>query len=183
MARKEVKEEALNLVPIMNLVTILIPFLLTALKSVELAIIETKLPAISQGGPPPEDVPAKPPLSLTLALTGNGVRILANPDYLGLGEAAPAEGGATPPTVPCKSGGSCKGVDDYNWEDLNKKLVQIKEEAKKDETDTSSVILLPDKDLRYEILVKAMDISRKNIDKSADMKLLFPVVSIAGGAQ
>lgn len=183
MARKEVKEEALNLVPIMNLVTILIPFLLTALKSVELAIIETKLPAISQGGPPPEDVPAKPPLSLTLALTGNGIRILANPDYLGLGEAAPAEGGATPPTVPCKSGGSCKGVDDYNWEDLNKKLVQIKEEAKKDETDTSSVILLPDKDLRYEILVKAMDTSRKNIDKSADLKLLFPVVSIAGGAQ
>jgi biopolymer transport protein ExbD len=89
----------------------------------------------------------------------------------------------TPPTVPCKSGGSCKGVDDYNWEDLNKKLVQIKEEAKKDETDTSSVILLPDKDLRYEILVKAMDISRKNIDKSADLKSLFPVVSIAGGAQ
>ena len=43
MARREMKEEALNLVPIMNLVTILIPFLLTALKSVELAIIETKL--------------------------------------------------------------------------------------------------------------------------------------------
>ena len=84
------KEEALNLVPIMNLVTILIPFLLTALKSVELAIIETKLPAISQGGPPPDDVPDKPPLSLTLALTGTGVRILAKPDYLGLGEATPA---------------------------------------------------------------------------------------------
>ena len=73
---------------------------------------------------------------MTLALTSNGVRILAKPDYLGLGETAPAEGGAIPPTVPCKSGGRCTNIDDYNWEDLNKKLVQIKEEAKNDGTDT-----------------------------------------------
>ena len=183
MARKAEKEEPLNLVPIMNLVTILIPFLLTALKSVELAIIETKLPAISQGGPPPDDVPEKPPLSLTLALTTNGIRILSTPDYLGLGETAAAEGGAILPTVPCKSGGACKNLEDYNWEDLNKKLVQIKDEAKNDGTNTDTVILLPDKDLRYEILVKAMDVSRKNFDKDSETKKLFPVVSIAGGAQ
>ena len=48
MSKREMPEpEPLNLVPIMNLVTILIPVLLMAIKSLGLAVIDTSLPAIS----------------------------------------------------------------------------------------------------------------------------------------
>ena len=51
MSKRKRNEEAeeLNLVPIMNLVTILIPFLLMAAQFISLAVIDSTLPAI---GPP-----------------------------------------------------------------------------------------------------------------------------------
>ena len=51
--RRIQKAEELNLVPIMNLVTILIPFLIMAAQFVQLAVIDSTLPAI--GAPQPQD--------------------------------------------------------------------------------------------------------------------------------
>ena len=48
------KAEELNLVPIMNLVTILIPFLLLSVQFVSLAVIDSTLPAIGPPAPPSE---------------------------------------------------------------------------------------------------------------------------------
>ena len=58
--------EDLDLVPIMNLVTILIPFLLMASSFVSLAAIDSTLPAIGQ---PPEvtEEDEDPPLNLSIA--------------------------------------------------------------------------------------------------------------------
>jgi biopolymer transport protein ExbD len=177
--REMPKEEPLNLVPIMNLVTILIPFLLAAIKSVELAVIDTSLPAISPGGAPPDDAPDKPPLQLKLAVTNQGVRILGAHEYLYPGQAKPenAEENGGKPDVPCKSGSRCKGVEDYNWSDLSQKLAQIKKAAQDDGRDSDSVVLISDSNIMYEVLIETMDTARKqeNGDK------LFPSVSIAGG--
>ena len=85
--------EDLDLVPIMNLVTILIPFLLMASSFVTLAAIDSTLPAI--GPPVPvEEEPDKPPLNLSIAVTDEGFTIMGadavlNPD----GGGEPAAGG------------------------------------------------------------------------------------------
>lgn len=184
MARKRHAEqpEELNLVPIMNLVTILIPFLLMAAEFVTLGVIDSTLPAI--GPPQPvEEQPDKPPLNLSLAITADGVTVLGADAVLNPGAAPtpPVEGEVRPPTVPCTSGGRCTGLDDYDWKELTRILSLIKDEYPDDE----NVILVPDQRLKYEVLVKTMDASREDIDnKGADGKPrpLFPFVVIAGGA-
>jgi biopolymer transport protein ExbD len=174
-------DQDINLIPIMNLVTILIPFLLMAAEFVQLAVIDSTLPAI---GPPQaiEEEPDKPPLNLSLAVTEMGITVLGadavlNPE----GAAPPAEGEERPPTVPCTSGGECNGLDDYEWAELTRILGLIKDEYPDDE----NVILVPDSRVQYEILVKTMDSSREdraNPGPDGKPRLLFPFVVIAGGA-
>lgn len=186
--RRQEDSQELNLIPIMNLVTILIPFLIMAAEFVQLSVIDSTLPAI--GPPQPvEEEPDKPPLNLSLAITGKGITVLGadavlNPEGAGEGAAAAApavEGEERPPTVPCKSGGTCTGVDDYDWDELTRILGLIKDQYPDDE----NVILVPDQRVRYEIIVKTMDSSREDKKtKTADNKnrTLFPFVVIAGGA-
>lgn len=187
MSKRELPEaEPLNLVPIMNLVTILIPVLLMAIKSLELAVIDTTLPAISSAPPDAsQELPKDPPLALKLAVTNMGIRILGANKYLyPNGAPAAVEGQSTPPTVPCMSNGACRGIDDYNWKDLTEKLYMIKQGAQSDKRDSDSVVLIPESNLRYEILVKVMDVSRSNPNaKDADGVAfrLFPNVVLAGG--
>ena len=82
------KGEELNLIPIMNLVSILIPFLLMAAQFVTLAVIDSTLPAI--GPPVPVDNPPdKPPLMLSVAITNEGFTILGADAVLNPEGAAP----------------------------------------------------------------------------------------------
>lgn len=171
--RRKEAEEDLNLTPIMNLVTILIPFLIMSAEFVQLAVIDSTLPAI--GPPQPADEkPDKPPLSLSLAVTDKGVTILGADTVL-YPEGAPevAEGEEKPPTLPCKKD-VCTTLDDYKWEELTRKLGQIKDEYPDDE----NVIIVPASDLKYEVIVKTMDSSRDD----GQGRDLFPYVVIAGGA-
>lgn len=179
--RKVHQDEELNLVPVMNLVTILIPFLLMAAEFVSLAVIDSTLPAI--GPPVPvEEEPDKKPLNLSLALTHDGITVLGADAVLNpTGAPVLAEGEKRPPTVPCKSGGRCIGLEDYDWVELTRILSLIKDEYPDDE----NVILVPDSKLKYEVIVKAMDSSREDAtNRAADgtARVLFPFVVIAGGA-
>lgn len=179
--REMPKEEPLDLVPIMNLVTILIPVLLMAIKSVEVAVIDTTLPAIGAPSEATEDMPDKPPLQLKVAITNSGIRILGANEYLYPEGRAVVEGAQAPPDVPCKSNARCKGVEDYDWADLSKKLVNIKKGAQADDRDSDAVVLMPESNIQYEVLVRTMDITRKT--DGEDGMRLFPVVSIAGGSK
>lgn len=186
--RRKEEEQELNLTPIMNLVTILIPFLIMAAQFVNLAVIDSTLPAIGPPQPVEEqDKDEEPPLNLSLAVTDKGITVLGadavlNPDGGGEEAAAPAaEGEERPPTVPCTSGGECTGLDDYDWAELTRILNLIKDQYPDDE----NVIVVPDSDMRYEIIVKTMDVARDDPEnKGADGKsrVLFPFVVIAGGA-
>merc|ERR1712167_404808 len=111
----------------------------------EIAVIDTTLPAIGAPSAATDDVPKNPPLALSIGIMGNGLRIIGADDYLypgGAPVAAAGEGGR-PPTVPCRSGAGCKDINDYNWDDLNQKLVDIKKKAIDDGRDSPSVILVP----------------------------------------
>jgi biopolymer transport protein ExbD len=182
--RKTVKEEPLNLIPVMNLVTILIPFLLMAAEFVSLAVIDSTLPAIGAPQPPDpnQQEDEEPPLQLSLAITAKGVRVLGADKVL-FPDGAPelAEGEEAPPTVPCVSGGSCTSVDDYNWSELTRILAKVKDTYPDDE----NVIIVPDTKISYEVIVATMDASREDKESTgADGKYrtLFPFVVIAGGA-
>lgn len=174
--RKMPAEEPLNLIPIMNLVSILIPFLLMAAQFVTLAVIDSTLPAI--GPPVPVDEPPdKPPLMLSVAITNEGFTILGADAVLNPQGAPPeAEPG---PTVPCKER-PCATIESYEFKELTRILGLIKDEYPTDET----VILVPESRVPYEVLVKTMDHTREDVDVKVDGKsrLLFPAVVIAGGA-
>ncbi len=178
------KVEELNLIPVMNLVSILIPFLLMAAQFVHLAVIDSTLPAI---GTPQEveEEPDKPPLRLTVAITDKGLIIggadqIINPE--GAEAPPPAEGEERPPTIPCKSGGTCTSPDDYDYAELTRLLGLIKDEY----PDEENVILLPESRIPYEVIVRVMDATREdreNKDASGKPRLLFPYVVIAGGTE
>jgi biopolymer transport protein ExbD len=180
--RKAIEDPHLNLTSIMNLVTILIPFLIMAAQFVQLSVIDSTLPAI---GPPTQVEPPKPdekpPLQLSLALKSDGIVVLGA-DRIIYPDGAPevAEGEKRPPTLPCKSGGECTNVEDYDWDGLKQNLNLIKDEYPDDE----NVILVPNSDTQYEIIVRAMDIAREDADAGTGdgPRTLFPFVVVAGGA-
>jgi len=182
--RRETATEPLNLIPIMNLVTILIPFLLLSAQFIHLAVIDSTLPAIA----PPQaqeemEEPDKPPLVLSLGITQKGIHVLGA-DHVLFPDGVPelGEGEEKPPTVPCLSAGKCTGTLDYNWAELTRMLAQIKDEY----PDDQNVILVPDSNVPYEILVHTMDAARADQENpnpdTGEAKLLFPFVVIAGGA-
>lgn len=163
----------LDLVPIMNLVTILIPFLLLGSAFVSLAVIDSTLPAI--GAPPSEEQEEddKEKLNLTIAITDQGYTIAGASAVL----PGDSEGGG--PTIACTRPG-CPTVDSYDTAELTRVLGQIKDRYE----DEENVILMPESEIPYEVLVVTMDATREDPNTKVDNKprLLFPYVVIAGGA-
>ncbi|TNE92010.1 MAG: hypothetical protein EP330_03390 [Deltaproteobacteria bacterium] len=179
MAKKRLGEaEELNLVPIMNLVTILIPFLLMAAQFISLAVIDSTLPAIGPPQPADQQEDEDPPLSLSILITDEGFTVKGNgiDDIVGATE---EEGEDAGPTIPCTVQG-CPTPDAYNTEELNRMLVEIKALPGNDEEE--NVILVPEPKIPYEVLVLTMDASRNDPARKGDEGLLFPFVVIAGGA-
>lgn len=173
--------EELDLVPIMNLVTILIPFLLMASSFVTLAAIDSTLPAI---GPPTESTEVddeEEKLNLSIAITDEGFTILGSDGTL-KSEGADGEKGAT---LPCKRAG-CPSPDAYDTAGLTEMLADIKDRWK----DEENVILVPESQVSYETIIFTMDAARedpseKENDENGNSRnrLLFPNVVIAGGAK
>lgn len=182
MARRGVpEEEELNLVPIMNMVSILIPFLLMAAQFVQLAVIDSTLPAISDAQTTPPDPNEKPPLGLSILITEAGLSVVGNAEVLKTDAAVP-EGEKPPPNVPCKGGGECRGPESYSYGKLTQLLAKVKNEH----PDEENVILVPDNFIPYEVLVMVMDATREDVndkDKDNKSRSLFPYVVIAGGVQ
>ncbi len=165
--------EDLDLVPIMNLVTILIPFLLMASSFVSLAAIDSTLPAIGQ---PPEAATEddEPPLNLSVAITDEGFTVMGND------EALEGEGEDKGAKIPCRKAG-CPTPDAYDIKELNKLLIEIKDRVR--DQDENNVILVPESQVPYEVIVLTMDATRNDPDTPGEAGDLFPFVVIAGGIQ
>lgn len=159
--RKEDNAAELNLLPVMNLVTILIPLLLMSAQLVQLAVIDSTLPAISEQIAPPEPTPTQEPFRLSLAISGEGFTLMGADEVLGEDNN----------TIPCVDG-ACATRDSYDFAGLTSKLAEVKGAH----PDESVIILVPDVRVPYEVLVAAMDAAREDSGG-----LLFPNVTIAGG--
>jgi len=150
----------LDLVPIMNLVTILIPFLLLAAQFVTFAVIDTTLP--SAGTPPEPENPTE--LQLTVSITSEGFVVTGRDALLG----------ATGIALPCVPAG-CATPDSYDTEGL----ASLAREIKSARPDEDQVIVVPASEIPYEVLVGAMDAAREDRSTGAP-RPLFPTVVIAG---
>lgn len=175
MSKRKRNEEAeeLNLVPIMNLVTILIPFLLMAAQFISLAVIDSTLPAIGPPQPQQQDDTDKP-LNLSVIITNQGYTIAGAESVL------PNEGSDKGPTVPCLESG-CPTPDSYDAKELTRLIGLVKDQY----PDDQNVILVPESRVPYGVLVKTMDATREDPSTMVDGKPreLFPYVVIAGGVQ
>jgi biopolymer transport protein ExbD len=172
------KIEPPNLVPIMNLVTILIPFLLLTVQFVHLAVIDSSLPAIGAPKAQSESIDDKPPLMLTIAVTDRGFIVGGNATILQSEEEGQitdvAQATEREPTIPVNAEG------EYAYEKLTLLLVKVKAEY----PDEQNVILIPESEIKYETIIHTMDASRDHLPEGAEKdELVFPYVVIAGGAQ
>ncbi len=81
----ELEEITLNLLPFMNLMTLLIPFLLLSASFITIAVIDSSLPAI--GAPQPKDKTEEeekePPLNLQIGITEEGFTLSGTSPLLG----------------------------------------------------------------------------------------------------
>lgn len=151
--------------------------------------VTVDLPAI---GPPRAvdlDLDARPPLMLSIGVTDGGLDIrgadmVLDPD-------AKDYEGDRPPTVPCLGEGVCEGVDDYDWMELTRLLGLIKQEY----PDALQVIVVPERDIPYEVIVRVLDCARWHplVPMDADhdawehwqaaREQLFPWPVVAGGVE
>lgn len=161
-----------DLTPIMNLTFMLILALLTLSSILPLGLISVQAPQIAGGAggaaadTPPED--EQPKLNLTIFVTKTGYNLAASGATLdGSSDTPPRPGEPLFPKI------TVDGQQKYNFEALNRKLIEIKKNFPREQ----SVIITADEDVIYDDIVKTMDASRE----SADGRELFPAVAFSAG--
>lgn len=133
----------LNLVPVMNLVTILIPFLLLSAQFVAIAVIETTAPAICADCDPEPDTPR---LEFELTVDDRGFHI-------------DGEGTETVAERTLLCAGACT-IETYDWSALARRARQLHDAW----PEATSVTLLPGERVPYEVVLRTMDAVRQDDD-------------------
>jgi len=157
--------DPINMTPMMNLMVVLIPLLLTSAEFVRLGIIELNLPpAVSATGTGAADEAQSNARKLDLAVTitdrgffiSSSMAVLAN------------EGEPTLPVL--------NGVHDYSG--LSRKLWEIKQQAKDLYPDLEQIIILAEPEIDYQAVVSTMDAAR-SIEVEGKTEILFPEVFLS----
>lgn len=162
----------LDLTPIMGLVAILIPLLLMAYRPAELAMIDSTLPAICATGC--DQITGAPEVvTPSLAITAEGFVVG------GLGEVPGLETDeAGRVHLPC-TGGACTSPESYDTEALASLLGAVKDAY----PDSTSITLVPEGRVPYQVVILAMDASRSAPASGSGEapRELFPYPTVAGG--
>ena len=166
MKRRESESAILDLVPIMNLVSILIPFLLMGTTFVELAVGETTAPAICSSAC--EDEIDTPRLKLSVAVTRSGLYIQGTEGVLEEDEQGFF--------IACTTG-SCVNDDSYDYAELTRLLALVKDEHPY----TEDMVLVPDGRVPYNSLIGVMDAARDD-PRNGGLRM-FPYQTVAGGVK
>lgn len=153
-----------NLTPIMNLMVVLIPLLLTSAQLIKISVIELNLPPaagpeITENTPPKEEDLM---LELAVTITDQGF-ILSSP-----GDVLSSDSG---PSIPKVDGA-------YDYELLAETLYKIKQKAFDKYQDTDAIVIQAEADIDYQTLVSTMDAARA-IRLDEKLVSLFPEVSIS----
>jgi biopolymer transport protein ExbB len=202
--RREEEEPAdIELTPMLNLMVMLIPFLLSSSEFVKIGAIEMKLPeaSASGGGGEGGGVEEGAKLDLGLVITSKGFSIYHY--FRTDSAAAPAAGKES--DIPFKNG-------DYDFDELSKKLADVKHKALEQIVkpytagvsaatplydlyaafqkippgplgafeDHESVKIVAEEKIKYKVVVAVMDAAR-GIRTPEGNVTMFPNVSIAGG--
>lgn len=152
----------INVIPVMNLFMVLIPFLLLGATFFHIGVIPTSTPTLN---PTDSDVPKTPTtVAVNLEITEEVLRISASSVSLEL-EALEALSAEWP-----KKGG------EYQVDALQKALIDIKSKY----PESNMLIVLPFEDLNYQVLVSVLDVTRNRqvgFTESGDPKIedIFPV--------
>lgn len=157
--------EELNLVPIMNLVTCLIPMVLFGASFVQIGVINVNAPKFGTGQTEQVENDDEKPLNLTVAIGDDGFYLSATGadimSVLGLAPEAADPAAAAPPAqqgplIPKKGG-------EYDFVELYNKLVQIKDKF----ADETIINLTADPTVKYKYIIKAMDVMRVRLEKNS----------------
>lgn len=201
--REEEEPADIELTPMLNLMVMLIPFLLSSSEFVRIGAIEMKLPeaAASGVGGGSGEVAELAKLDLGIVITAKGFSIF---HYFRTDNAA-ASGAGTEPDIPLADG-------TYDFDALSKKLSEVKKKAllqivrayRPEVTDARSLFglytdfqslssgslpafedhedvkIVAEEKIKYETVVAVMDAAR-GIRTPEGNVTMFPNVSIAGG--
>lgn len=171
--------QEVNILPIMNVFCILIPFLLLTASFVQLTIVDSSLPAQSSArqaveSASPTPTPEEKHLNLTVMITAQGFSVAGYGGVLNV-SGEQAEEGEKPQTIIEKMPNG-----EFDFDKLVEVMVRIKEAY----PGQFSVILLPEQTIQYDVIIKIMDLARK-YKKKNEMgneveELLFPNPILAG---
>lgn len=164
----------LNVVPVMNLFLVIIPFLLLAVAFAKITVLDSTLPA---SGEAPEEQAKKekdkPKLNLTIIITDKGFHIA------GTGGVVVQRGKKI--AVPRLSDGK------YDFDKLAKKISFIKKKFPEE----NNVIVIAEDSINYQIVIRTMDVidrnfrSEKVINKGGEMvkEVIHPNISVGASIQ
>ena len=159
--QREEADTELNMVPIMNMFMVLIPFLLMSASFFHIRAINTSVPVHSESASannPATETKPQIKLTVIVELKEDQVRLSALSGELSAEALAELE----------KS--FAKSADsEFSSESLGKYLAELKERYPASDT----MLLIPDEAISYEEIVQAMDCARVHEDKE-----LFPNVVI-----
>jgi len=162
---KEVSTE-LNLNPMLDMMTVLIPLLLANAQFARIGEIELNLPPATSG------VAALPKetqrtLDLVISITDQGIYISS---ALSAREKLPNR----KPTIAVRADG------EYDYQALSRQLYEVKQKAGNNFADPESIVIQAEPKVRYQILVSVMDAAR-SIRLGEKIVSLFPNVALSAG--
>jgi biopolymer transport protein ExbD len=165
---KEVSTE-LNLNPMLDMMTVLIPLLLANAQFAKIGEIELNLPpatgSMAQGAAAlPKETQRT--LDLVVSITDKGIYISS--------ALTPPEAADRSPAIPIFADGG------YDYQALSQRLYEIKQKAGNAFADPEAVVIQAEPKVRYQVLVSAMDAAR-SIRLGENVISLFPNVSLSAG--
>lgn len=155
-----------NMTPIMNLMVVLIPLLLSSVQLIKMSMIELNLPPASTSESYTENKKKEPPkskLDLAVIITDEGFYLSSSSAVL--------KGKKGKPSIPLKDG-------EYDYESLAQQLYVIKEKVSGRFEDTESITIQAEPDIDYQTLVSTMDAARSIRNLGMEVPL-FPKASIS----
>jgi len=160
--REQVGDDELELVPVMNMFLVLIPFLLLSASFYHIKAINTSVPVLASTSAHSSKTPAKSDAKVTVIveLKDKSVVLTATCDELSYND-----------LVKLETEIAVKNPDAYPMEDLAQHLLFIKDRYPKSDT----LILVPTQQVVYGTIIQTMDTAR-----SKNNAELFPNVVLSG---
>ncbi|MBN1906345.1 MAG: biopolymer transporter ExbD [Deltaproteobacteria bacterium] len=160
LKRKEMEDGEPNLVPIMNMFLVIIPFLLMSASFYQIKAVNTSIPVLSSGGADKAGEENSISLTVVAELKKESIKLSVMSDRLTDEEIQQFKAEYT--------------ADDNSGFPMDKYTSHLKDiKAKYPKSET--LILIPDNSVDYETIIRAMDMARK-----AGEVTLFPNVVLSG---